>query len=605
MATQNIQLKDGSNNHLMPKTTASLTTYLQGDSESDIQSVLQDVGGTERQAIYSGYSTTAGTAWNLMGVYGANSAYKFDGYVVRVHVYATNPKIVYYGTMDTTNSYAATKKGQIYLDRGWNHVDLIEPVRVTTTNLFCIANDNVSSSSNKCLTFVSISGQGSYYNGSYHASVVWQYYLDYVTTEEGEKQIAEKVAEQEIYVNGGTEVIAPDITWYNADGSNNPQNTRGKYEWNKTVKAGDVFTVQCNTGWKAGLYVINTTNNTVLRTCKAYTGGTWTLQNFDGDGKVLRIIIQKDNSSATMTVAEFKTNVKVTVSREHKGVDNQKEISVLFIGNSLTQDAVSYVPLLMQRFAPDVRFRFYMWYIGGYTLSQQLTAFQNNTKASIFSVCENSVTWTNYENSKTMADVLATYKFDIVSLQEYFNYKSTYSDADKQTYLDVISYIRNNYSGVFKVATFFHQPKRDVAESVFNLTKSSLAWQMRNTITESIIPSGIAIYRAMATDLDALGDQGHLSVDGTHAQEGLPCLIQAQTTLLWIYEQLGIARSIANTQQSVVSFYNEINVPGANLGSGVIAGTADERTLATDVAIKSWKEGYSLQINNLVPNEND
>ena len=40
-----------------------------------------------------------------------------------------------------------------------------------------------------------------------------------------------------------------------------------------------------------------------------------------------------------------------------------------------------------------------------------------------------------------------------------------------------------------------------------------------------MIPNGIAVYKALATDLNTLGDNGELTPDGTHTQEGLPCLL--------------------------------------------------------------------------------
>ena len=52
-----------------------------------------------------------------------------------------------------------------------------------------------------------------------------------------------------------------------------------------------------------------------------------------------------------------------------------KSISILFVGNSLTQDGIAYLPYLLKNYYPDVRFKFYMWYNGGYTLGQHYTMF--------------------------------------------------------------------------------------------------------------------------------------------------------------------------------------------------------------------------------------
>lgn len=289
-----------------------------------------------------------------------------------------------------------------------------------------------------------------------------------------------------------------------------------------------------------------------------------------------------------------------------------KEISILFIGNSLTQDAVSYLPLVLKDLAPNLTFRFYIWYDGGYTLTQILSKFNNRQNAEIFSVCENVTGWTNYNSSKKISDVLGTYQFDIVCLEEYFNYKRAngYTTEDKQVFNDMITFLRTNYAHPFKVVSFFHQPLRKavdgstyraIADQVFALTKSGVEWQLKNTIAESLIPAGIATYRAMdVPSLDGLGQTGHLSPDGTHSQEGLPCLMQAWVVALWVFEQLGLPISINNAQARVTAVnYSSINVPGANLGNGVVVGTTEQDRLAMDVAIKAHKEGKHILLNAL------
>ena len=47
------------------------------------------------------------------------------------------------------------------------------------------------------------------------------------------------------------------------------------------------------------------------------------------------------------------------------------------------------------------------------------------------------------------------------------------------------------------------------------------------------------------------------------------------------------------------AIYNTINVPGPNLGTGVIEGTDSDNLLAQDVAIKSYKYGVKLVNDNL------
>lgn len=287
--------------------------------------------------------------------------------------------------------------------------------------------------------------------------------------------------------------------------------------------------------------------------------------------------------------------------------DSKKSISILFVGNSLTQDGIAYLPYMLKNYYPEVDFKIYMWYIGGYTLGEHYSTFTSNGVANIFSVAENAEGWTNYSKSKTMAQVLSAYTFDIVCMQEYFNYKTEFTAATDWN--NCRNYILTNYKGgnPLKFISLFHAPLRkdgyDVDE-VYKRTEDGNALILQTTISEDLIPNGIAVYRALDTDLNSLGDLGQLSPDGTHTQEGLPCLLQTYVTLCWLFEKLGINKSIyGHPMRMTTDIYNKISVPGANLGKGVVQGTEAQNILAQEVAIKAYKEGKQFLMRNLYPFE--
>ena len=284
--------------------------------------------------------------------------------------------------------------------------------------------------------------------------------------------------------------------------------------------------------------------------------------------------------------------------------ENAKSISILFVGNSLTQDGIAYLPYMLKHYYPEVNFKFYMWYMGGNDLSQQYTAFSNNSYAEIFSVAENTEAWTNYNYTRTMATILSTYKFDVVCLQEYFNSKSSYTDSDLDDFNNCRDYIVEHYTGgnPLEFITLFHAPKRDNAAGIFDVTETGNGLMLQKTVAQDMIPNGIAVYRALSTDLDDLGDQGHLSPDGVHTQEGLPCLLQTYVMLCWLFEKLAINKSVYGCPfRMTTAIYNTLNVPGPNLGTGVITGTDAQNLLAQEVAIKAYKEGKKFILDNLIP----
>lgn len=280
-----------------------------------------------------------------------------------------------------------------------------------------------------------------------------------------------------------------------------------------------------------------------------------------------------------------------------KTIDGDHDISILFVGNSLTQDGIAYLPYMLKTYFPEVNFKFYMWYNGGKTLADQYEYFTNDTPCDIFSVAENVAYWTNYSGTVTMESILETYKFDMVCMQEYFNYKQSYPDTTDWD--NCKAYIQSHYEGgnTLEFISLFHAPKRDNADSIFNITKTGNMKILKDTISQDMIPMGIAVYRALSTDLDNLGDQGHLSPDGTHTQEGLPCLLQTYVALLWVLEKLNITQAIYGCNMRMTTeIYNSINVPGPNLGTGVITGTDAQNLLAQEVAIKAFKEGKKIII---------
>lgn len=128
---------------------------------------------------------------------------------------------------------------------------------------------------------------------------------------------------------------------------------------------------------------------------------------------------------------------------------------------------------------------------------------------------------------------------------------------------------------------------------------------MQKTIADDMIPNGIAVYRALSTNLDNLGDAGHLSPDGTHTQEGLPCLLQTYVSACWLFDRLGVPRNVYGCPlRMTTAIYETINVSGANLGTGVITGTDEQNLLAQEVAIKAYKEGkYYVENNIFVPSD--
>ena len=270
-------------------------------------------------------------------------------------------------------------------------------------------------------------------------------------------------------------------------------------------------------------------------------------------------------------------------------VSNKKSISIFFIGNSLTQDTIGYLPILLKELAPEVEFKIYDWYNAGATLAQQYAKFTNNQPCEWFSKCENVISWTNILNTVTINDILSNYDFDIVCLQEYSYYDFTEAQLITN-FNNIVSFISEHYAKPLKYVCLIDQPNRSKVSAMYAQSVSYAKTFLKSTVCEDILNPGGALFLALQTSLDSLGDQGHLSPDGTHAQEGLPCVLQSYVHALWILDKLGITKSIYNSQTRITAEnYPSINVPGPNLGSGVVEGTDEQYHIAQQCAIKAYK----------------
>lgn len=274
--------------------------------------------------------------------------------------------------------------------------------------------------------------------------------------------------------------------------------------------------------------------------------------------------------------------------------NSSKEIKILFIGNSLTQDAVMWLPYVLKNIGTGVKYQLIDMYNGGYTLTQQWAKINGGQTFDIASVCNNATGWTNYNNSKTLDSMLNVIDFDYLVLQEYYNYKASAEETDINAFNNIVDYIAARVSHPFEVVTLIHAPKRDNPTSIYNVTVQGNQKILRETCASSLINVGTAIYEALSTDLDSLGTQGHLSPDGTHAQEGLPCIMEALNLAMWVYKKLGIAGGVVNFQWTPLpsAIYSALNVAGAN--GSVIDGTTAQQLLASKVAANSFTKNEAV-----------
>ena len=223
-------------------------------------------------------------------------------------------------------------------------------------------------------------------------------------------------------------------------------------------------------------------------------------------------------------------------------------LNVLALGNSFACDAYSYVPYILQQSMPFEDVYFGILHHGAGSLMIHYNNHMVN-KDPYDTYYNFNVTghWHTLGNSvATIDSVLTSRDWDIVLLQQlsdqsrnYWYYQPYFNnlvDSIKSKVPGVhIGWLVNPlYADGYIVGSDSYSSDTmfvDIAECAQRL--------LNETELNFVIPAGTAIQNARHTELDALGNFGHLSYDGRHLQDGLPCLIEALTVAQTLADYIG------------------------------------------------------------------
>lgn len=300
----------------------------------------------------------------------------------------------------------------------------------------------------------------------------------------------------------------------------------------------------------------------------------------------------------------------------------KKKIRLLSIGNSYSQDALAYVPFILQNIGIDVDIQIGIAMMSSSTLANHVSNFENETAAYTYYYNSGSA-WVN-NGLKSIQQILDDKMWDIISLQQssggVFNW-STY-----QPYLNkLINYISDYVNYPIKFCWYAVQARPASSNSGANWSDEVITQHyesicenaekvMNETVCEFLIPVNTAIQnaRSIAT-LKAMGAYannsnntsgfGYLTPnDGVHLQEGLPCQIAAYTFVLKLLDVYGFDEYSINAESTRVTsdWATGKNIPGPH---GDYIGSTDENCLiAQKCAIMAVKHPYEVTDMNYIVN---
>lgn len=305
---------------------------------------------------------------------------------------------------------------------------------------------------------------------------------------------------------------------------------------------------------------------------------------------------------------------------EWTGVQNRKSLKYLAIGNSGTDDMLSYVPFILQNVAPDLDLTIGTTYISGGTIDQQIDAFDNDTLLSYHLYSPDSSTWKIY-SQKTLKECLLAEDWDIISIQQASSYQMVWTNyAHVPDLIDrIVTYVGSNHTDYVghPVKVGYLAPQVRVASSTLVDGK----YQVIETPTtysdymdcvqraldeyplEFAIMSGTAVQTARKeTTLDQYGDaqfsdgtSGHMNADNTHLQEGIGCIVASYASTLFLLELAGINnRSVLGEGTRPDSAWiTAHNIPGTN-GSTVVGISDANCLIAQKCAIMAHKKPFEV-----------
>lgn len=238
--------------------------------------------------------------------------------------------------------------------------------------------------------------------------------------------------------------------------------------------------------------------------------------------------------------------------------DNQL-LRILAIGNSYSQDALAYVPFIMQNMDVGVDVHIGILMMSSSTVANHVDNFENEKEAYTFYLFEGGKSW-SIKNIKTIQGALSSH-WDIIlisgiSLRD--RYSSNHPDLNR-----LVDCIQSSINYPVQYVWMLSQVRPALINSGANSSEDSILSRFSETAAyakrilnetpiEMIIPVGTAIQNARTVlEFKRMGDyannpnntsgNGYLcAYDGVHLQEGLPCQIAAYSCVITILDMLGI-----------------------------------------------------------------
>lgn len=325
------------------------------------------------------------------------------------------------------------------------------------------------------------------------------------------------------------------------------------------------------------------------------------------------------SANAVTYVEQTLTDSEKLTARTNIDSAEKKKIRLLSIGNSYSQDTLSYVPYLMSKIAPDIDLTIGICMLSSSYLSQHYGNFNTSYATYTFYVSEHGNAWEN-KGTRSIEWALDNYDWDIIMLQQSSGYSYQDYDTYYQPFLDqLVTSISNYLDYNVKFGWLLTQSRPASVNSGanwddatilshYNSIASNSQKVYNETMCDFVIPAGTAIQNARTIEsIETLGAYSTVSAntsgkgylcysDGVHLQEGLGCHISALTTICKLLEMSGYDYESVIGEGTLItsSLISQINVPGPHGGSSPIGETNSNVRIGEMCAVMACKNPYEV-----------
>ena len=260
-----------------------------------------------------------------------------------------------------------------------------------------------------------------------------------------------------------------------------------------------------------------------------YNGGTPVYDEYTEATKAQYLGVQKAGTASALIDINYQIGVKPP-----EASDVEAELSILFIGNSFTKDAVEHLPGILKAAGLNKVHMVHMYY-GGRLVSEYNAGWTTSSDYHKYECLPGSTEWAHTTNTN-LAEIAASKKWDIVTIQEHTGNAAawTWNATAKSNLQGLIDKV--------KAAQGTNVPKFHyiLSQAYFNMakigsgSKPSMTWSdqagMWNVIAtfgksvmnevsfDGIISTGVMLQNLRTSNLD---NEMNLTRDGYHMDNGI------------------------------------------------------------------------------------